>query len=220
MSGQSPLLESEQVRLLIMDDQPVGRAGLAKLFEPSSWAICGEAASLDELITLISTQRPTLLIGEIRLGDESVIDRLAEIRDGQPGPAVLFYSASDNPVDEALAFAGGANGFLCRTAGREQLMEAAREVVRGESLWTGSDQRRLSNYLRDGRLNLGSFAPLTPREQQILKLLTTGATNRDISDALAISHETVKEHVQHVLKKIGVSDRTQAAVWAVRNGFA
>jgi DNA-binding NarL/FixJ family response regulator len=95
-----------------------------------------------------------------------------------------------------------------------------RRVANGERLWTGADQRRLSSYLRDGRPTSGSFAPLTPREHEILRLLTTGATNREISQALGISHETVKEHVQHLLKKIGVNDRTQAAVWAVRHGIA
>jgi DNA-binding NarL/FixJ family response regulator len=203
-----------------MDDQAIGRAGLVRLFDGTGCAICGEAATLVELTLLIAEHRPSLLLGEIRLGEDSVIDRLAELRKDAVALGVLFYSVSDNPLDEARAFAGGANGFLCRTANRERLLEAVHKVARGETLWNGADQRRLNNYLRDGRMDVGYFAPLTPREQQILKLLTTGATNREISDALAISHETVKEHVQHVLKKIGVSDRTQAAVWAVRHGFA
>src|SRR5688500_11505753 len=88
-----------RVRLLIMHEQPVGRACLAKLFDATEWTLCGEAASIGVLTSQIAAHRPTLLIGEIRLGDESVIDRLAEFRDGDGSPRVLFYSASDNPID-------------------------------------------------------------------------------------------------------------------------
>jgi DNA-binding NarL/FixJ family response regulator len=208
------------LRVLIMDDQPLVRAGLLRLFEGSDIQVCAQASTMEELVRGLADSRPTLVIGEIRLGEVAVLDRLPELRAQFPDLPILFYSASDNPVDEAKALAEGANGYLSRSANREELLRAVRRVGAKESLWTGADQRRLSNYLRDGRALVGHFAPLTPREQQILKLLTTGATNREISNGLEISHETVKEHVQHVLKKIGVSDRTQAADWAVRNGLA
>jgi DNA-binding NarL/FixJ family response regulator len=156
----------------------------------------------------------------MQLQRECVIESIPRLRQNLPDLGILIYSASDNPIDEARSFSGGANGYLCRTTRRESLVAALRRVTNGEKLWTGADQRRLSSYLRDGRPTAGSFAPLTPREQEILRLVTTGATNREISQALGISHETVKEHVQHLLKKIGVNDRTQAAVWAVRRGIA
>jgi DNA-binding NarL/FixJ family response regulator len=203
-----------------MDDQHLARAGLCRLFDGSDVSVCAEAATLSELYAQLERDRPSIVLGEIQLGDVAIIEHVGPLRQKHPGLPVLFFSASDNPVDEARAYAEGANGFLCRTTPRDELIKAVLRVADGETLWTGADQRRLSNYLRDGRVSVGHFAPLTPREQQILIILTTGATNREISEALQISHETVKEHVQHVLKKIGVSDRTQAAVWAVRNGLA
>jgi DNA-binding NarL/FixJ family response regulator len=208
------------IRVLIMDDQPISLAGLLNLFDGTNISVCAHADSLERLLVGLDRERPQVVVGEIQLGDHGIIERLPILRQKIPNLPVLFYSASDNPLDEARAFSEGANGYLCRTKGRDDLIGAIVRIAGGTMLWTGADQRRLSNYLRDGRVIIGHFAPLTPREKQILIILTTGATNREISEALSISHETVKEHVQHVLKKIGVNDRTQAAVWAVRNGLA
>ena len=207
-------------RILIADDQPLARAGLRRLLDAADFQVIGEATSLDELIAAAVRDDMQLIISESYLGGQEVVPLLPRLRELRPAVELLIYSASNNPVDEARAFAAGVKGFISRTSGRDDLLAAVRTVLQGGALWNGSDQRRLSSYLKAGRTNVGDFAPLTPREEQILKLLTTGATNKVISEALGISHETVKEHVQHVLQKVGVTDRTQAAVWAVRNGYA
>lgn len=220
--NEKPYIPSDdgptRISVVVMEDQPVIRAGILHLLSGTEFDVVNEADSTESLYAIIEASLPKILLGEVTLRGESVYHAISRLRLMHPGMGILFYSASDNPVDEAQAISVGANGYVYRSDGRESLLVALRRVANGESLWTGADQRRLSSYLRDGRPKAGGFAPLTPRENEILRMVTTGATNRDISAALGISHETVKEHVQHLLKKLGVNDRTQAAVWAVRHG--
>ena len=98
-------------------------------------------------------------------------------------------------------------------------IEAIRKASIGESAWTRDELRRVTGALATPRLNADVEVPLTQRESEVLRQLALGLTNKEIAQALHISYETVKEHVQHILRKIGVSDRTQAAVWAVRKGL-
>jgi DNA-binding NarL/FixJ family response regulator len=215
-----PFLRSMSSRIVIADDHCIVRLGLQRLFDGSDFTIHAVAESQDALIDHASDRSVQVVVMEVHLGGKSAIDLIPRLREKNPQLGVLFYSASENPVHEARAMAATANGFLNRANPRDRLLAATRIAAGGGSLWSGTDQRRLNNYLRDDRVFIGDFAPLTRREEEILIRLTTGATNKDISDELKISAETVKEHVQHALRKIGVNDRTQAAVWAVRNGLA
>jgi DNA-binding NarL/FixJ family response regulator len=92
-------------------------------------------------------------------------------------------------------------------------------VAAGENIWTREEMRRVTGELTTPRLADDMEAPLTRRESEVLQHLAHGLTNKEIAQALGISYETVKEHVQHILRKVGVTDRTQAAVWAVRKGL-
>jgi DNA-binding NarL/FixJ family response regulator len=119
----------------------------------------------------------------------------------------------------AKAMALGAHGYLLKSASPQQVLEAVRAVAQGHRTWTRTDHRRLSGYSASAEPHSAGETPLTPREAEVLIALTEGKTNKEISEQLHISTETVKEHVQHVLRKLGVADRTQAAVWAVRQGL-
>ncbi|MCA9154373.1 MAG: response regulator transcription factor, partial [Planctomycetales bacterium] len=119
----------------------------------------------------------------------------------------------------ARSVALGAAGYVLKGSDRADLMSAIESVARGEDVWRRDELRRVTGALATPRLNADVEVPLTQRESQVLRHLASGLTNKEIAAALNISYETVKEHVQHVLRKIGVSDRTQAAVWAVRKGL-
>jgi DNA-binding NarL/FixJ family response regulator len=108
---------------------------------------------------------------------------------------------------------------MLKGASREELLKAIRSAAAGENSWTRDELRRVTGALATPRLNADVEVPLTQRESEVLRQLALGLTNKEIALALHISYETVKEHVQHILRKIGVSDRTQAAVWAVRKGL-
>ena len=116
----------------------------------------------------------------------------------------------------ARSVALGASGYILKSSGRDVLIEAIRKAAAGESAWTRDELRRVTGALATPRLTADIEVPLTQRESEVLRQLAYGLTNKEIAAQLHISYETVKEHVQHILRKIGVSDRTQAAVWAVR----
>ena len=102
---------------------------------------------------------------------------------------------------------------------KDKLLDAIRRAAKGENIWTREELRRVTGALATPRLAAGVEVPLTQRESEVLHQLALGLTNKEIAQSLQISYETVKEHVQHILRKIGVTDRTQAAVWAVRKGI-
>jgi DNA-binding NarL/FixJ family response regulator len=113
----------------------------------------------------------------------------------------------------------GASGYLLKTCGRDELLNAIRTAAGGKDLWTRDGLRRVTGALATPRLSTDTEVPLTQREGEVLRHIALGLTNKQIAEAMHISYETVKEHVQHMLGKIGVSDRTQAAVWAVHKGL-
>ena len=133
--------------------------------------------------------------------------------------SVLVLSTYDNPTYVARAVALGANGYLLKTATQEEVVDAVQRVAAGENIWTREELRRVTGALATLRLSDDIEAPLTRRESEVLRQLAHGLTNKEIAQALGISYETVKDHVQHILCKVGVVDRTQAAVWAVRKGL-
>jgi len=207
------------IRILLADDHEVVRSGLHNLFNTTEIVVCGETDSLERLPALAEETRPDLVLLDVRLGDGDGLTAVRGLRNRNPPVNVLMFSAHDNPTHEARAYSDGANGYIYKSADREQLLSAVRRAGAGESLWDRTDQRRLTNFVKATKPTIGEHAPLTAREHEILTILSTGATNKQISEQLKISAETVKEHVQHLLRKIGVNDRTQAAVWAARNGL-
>jgi DNA-binding NarL/FixJ family response regulator len=156
---------------------------------------------------------------DVRLPDGDGLAALARIKAERPTLPVLIYSGYDNPAFAARAVALGAAGYLLKGVPKDELVEAIRRAASGDSLWTRDELRRVSSALAAPRNTYDIDVPLTRRELEVLTRIVSGHTNKRIADELTISYETVKEHVQHLLKKIGVTDRTQAAVWAVRSGI-
>jgi DNA-binding NarL/FixJ family response regulator len=153
-----------------------------------------------------------------RIGSGVVLNALGHIKLNKPDLFVLMFSAVDNPTYMARAAAMGASGYLLKGCSRDDLIHAIEAAAAGETLWTRNALRQISGAMSTPRLAGDSEVPLTQREGQVLRELVNGSTNKDIATALGISYETVKEHVQQIFGKIGVTDRTQAAVWAVIHG--
>ncbi|MEX2118887.1 MAG: response regulator transcription factor [Pirellulales bacterium] len=207
---------AREIRLLIADDQPLVRTGLARWFANTELKIVAQADRVEDLVRLAIEQAADVALIETHLGGRDVLPCLAEIRCRRPATAVLIFSAYDNSADAARALDAQAAGFLLKTAGRERLLETIRLVAGGRTAWQARDARRLRRALAAPPTNGDVGSALTARETQVLSQLALGLTNREIAQVLAISPETVKEHVQRVLRKIGVRDRTQAAVWMAR----
>ena len=207
------------IRLLICDDHLVVRTGLRSLMAGTDVEIVGEAATGGETVRLAKECRPDVVLVDIRMPDGDGLGTLSRLKLEQPDLPVLIFSTYNNPTYVARAVALGASGYLLKGASREQLLAAIRKVASGENAWTREELRRITGALATPRLASDVDVPLTQRESEVLRQLAFGLTNKEIAQTLSISYETVKEHVQHILRKLGVTDRTQAAVWAVRKGL-
>lgn len=207
------------IRILVVDDHEVVRCGLKSLVADTDIEVVAEAASGEEAVQMASEHKPDVVLMDIRMPGGDGLTALGRIKLDHPDMPVLVLSTYDNPTYVARAVALGAAGYVLKGAPRERLIETIQAAARGESAWTREELRRVTGALATPRLSSDVEVPLTKRESEVLRQLALGLTNKEIAQALSISYETVKEHVQHILRKVGVSDRTQAAVWAVRKGL-
>lgn len=209
------------IRLLVADDHEVVRCGLRSLFQGTDVVVALEAESGEEAVNKARKDKDKfdVVLLDVRMADGDGLNALGRIKLDRPDLPIVMFSAYDNPTYVARAVALGASGYILKGSSREELVDAVVKAAAGDNTWTRDNLRRVTGALATPRLNIDSEVPLTRRESEVLKLLASGATNKEIARSLNISYETVKEHVQHILRKIGVSDRTQAAVWAVRKGL-
>lgn len=208
------------IRLLIADDHEVVRSGLKTLLAGTEIDVVAEAATGSEALRLAAETQPDVILLDIRMPEGDGLTALQQLKQDHPAIPVLMLSTYDNPTYVSRAVNYGASGYVLKGSGRDKLIQSIRAVAEGEATWTREEMRRMTGAMAAPRAAGDMEAPLTQRENEVLTLLAHGMTNKQIADRLGISYETVKEHVQHILRKIGVADRTQAAVWAVRSGLA
>ena len=206
-------------KLLIVDDHEIIRLGLKLMLEGTELEVVSEATTAAEALQSIESNTPDVVLMDIRMEGGDGLNALGRMKLDHPDLPVVLFSAYDNPTYIARAVALGAAGYVLKSAPRERLIEALQTAVTGESAWTREELRRVTGALATPRLSQDIEVPLTQRESEVLRQMALGLTNKEIAKMLGISYETVKEHVQHILRKIGVSDRTQAAVWAVRKNL-
>ncbi len=207
------------IRVLIADDHEVVRSGLKSLLQGPQVEVVGEAATGREAVDKVVRLQPDIVILDVRMPDGDGLATLGRIKLECPELPVLMLSTFDNPTYVARSVALGACGYVLKTTPRERLIDSVTRGAQGESVWTREELRKATGSLSAPRLASDLDVQLTQRESEVLLQLALGLTNKEIANALEISYETVKEHVQHILRKVGVSDRTQAAVWAVRKGL-
>jgi DNA-binding NarL/FixJ family response regulator len=210
------MTQQNKISLLIADDHEVIRSGLKSLLAGTEIKVIGEVATAAEATKFALEHDVDVVIMDVRMPDGDGLNTLGRIKLDKPDLAILMFSNFDNPTYIARAVALGSSGFLLKGCTREVLLHAIRAAYAGESLFTREELRRITGALATPRFAADIEVALTQRESEVLKQLAYGLTNKEISVVLHISYETVKEHVQHILRKIGVTDRTQAAVWAVR----
>jgi len=210
---------SATYRVLLVDDHAIVRGGVKAMLRGTEFDVIGEASSGDEAITVATEKTPELVLLDIRMAGGDGFEALVAIKAALPKTAVLMLSTYDNPTYMARAVAGGASGYLLKGIDHEELLSAMRAVMQGEQLLSSQDLIRSLKVVGDSARAADLIEPLTKREEEVLKLMATGLTNREIAGVLFISEGTVKTHVEHIIGKLGVSDRVQAAVWAARQGL-
>jgi DNA-binding NarL/FixJ family response regulator len=214
------------IRALIADDQQAVRAGFAALLETQDdITVVATAADGEEAVRLSWEHRPDIVLMDIRM---PALDGIAATRQicataGDAGPRVLVLTTFD--LDEYVydALQAGASGFLLKDAPPESLFEAVRVVAAGDALLAPVITRRLiAEFARlrpAQRTRPEDLDVLTRRELEILSLVAAGLSNQEIARQLVLSNETVKTHVSHVLRKLGLRDRAQAVVAAYESGL-
>lgn len=206
-------------RLLIVDDHEVVRTGLVSLLEGTDLEVVGMAASGNEALKMAQELRPDVVLLDIRMAEMDGLATLEELRQSLPESRVIMLSTYDNPTYIARANAMGASDYLLKGSTREQLVGAIHAVAAGDAPSSFGELRRVAGTMATRQKQEDAEVSLTQRETQVLRHLALGLSNKEIGRSLSISIETVKEHVQHLLRKIDATDRTQAAVWAVRKGL-
>jgi DNA-binding NarL/FixJ family response regulator len=223
MTSQPGNPRAVPLRVLVADDQELVRAGFRLILEAAGFVVVGEAADGAEALALAATQRPDVVLMDIRM---PVLDGLAATRQltaagpGAPRVVILTTFDLDDYVYEALR--SGASGFLLKDAPRADLIAAIRVVAAGDALLAPSVTRRLIEAfsMRPAATTPApsKLASLTPREHDILLQVARGQSNTEIARALVVSEATVKTHVAHLLAKLGLRDRVQAVILAYETG--
>ena len=209
------------IRLLIADDHEVVRVGLRAMLSEADVTVVAEASTGVETLAAVERHRHELdlVLLDVRMPDGDGLKILTNLKDTNPDLPVLMISTFDNATYMARSVALGASGYLLKGVDQPVLLDMIRKAATGEMVWRREELRRVTGALSTPRMPVDIEVTLTQRESEVLHQLAHGLTNKQIAEVLGISYETVKEHVQHILRKIGVSDRTQAAVWAVRQGL-
>jgi two-component system, NarL family, nitrate/nitrite response regulator NarL len=212
-------LPAEQLRIVLVDDHTLFRKGLAELLEREGAvkvsAITGNPA---EVASLLRTFNPDVLILDLNIGGTDGIQVMQELRADEFMLPVLLLTVSEAEEDMARALRNGANGYLLKSMEPDELVDAIIRAARGETVVAPAMTAKLVRML-DGKNNsaVSLLESLTQREREILKHLAKGESNKAIARELEISYDTVKLHVRHILAKLNLSSRVEAAVFAVEN---
>lgn len=210
--------------VLIADDHGIVLEGLQLVLERGGLEVVGKVGTGRQAVAETLEKEPDIVILDIRMPDMDGLEALAAIKSTRPKTTVLLLTAFPNPEYLYRAIILGAAGFLNKNTGPDQITRAVKTIIRGESI---IDRQLLRDSLKALRTEIRSgsskdnidIPSLTEREIRILTLIAEGLTNADIADTLCVSQNTVKTHIRNIFSKLGVSDRTQAAIWAIRNGL-
>jgi DNA-binding NarL/FixJ family response regulator len=208
------------VRIVLADDQALFREGLRTLLSTRpEVAVVGEAANGLEALDLVERLQPAVVLMDLRMPVMDGIQATANIRERWPAIPVLVLTTFDDDANLFGALRAGAAGYLLKDVSSETLLGAIHAATRGESFLqstvTGRVVEAFTRLLGPGAPRIDAVVmPLSPREREILALVATGASNKEVADRLCLAEGTVKNHVTSILAKLDVRDRTQAALRA------
>ncbi len=206
------------IRVLIGDDHTILRQGLRRILaEDPDLTVVGEAADGEQVVALALELVPAVVLMDVQMPELSGIEAARRIRTAHPEIRILMLTVSDRDEDLFGALRAGARGYLLKSAEAQEVLDAIHRVYRGEAILPPNLAARVVN----------EFAAPTPkpeslsqREVEVIRLLAQGLGNKEIAAALSISENTVKTHVRHILDKLGLRNRAEAAAYAVQSGLA
>jgi DNA-binding NarL/FixJ family response regulator len=205
-------METKKIRIMVIDDQAVVRQGFVSLISTVlDMEIVAEGSNGREAVELFRQHQPDITLIDLRMPLMSGVEAIAEIRREFPGARIIVLTTYDGDEDIYRSVQAGAQGYLLKDMFFEELESAIRKVHGGARLIPGSVAERLAARM--------SSSELTGRELEVLRQIVDGKSNKEIANVLSISEATVKSHINNILSKLGVSDRTQAATRALQRGI-
>ncbi len=203
---------SKTIRVLIVDDHPVVRAGLVTLLsKESTLQVVGSAHSADEALLLLDRFPVDLMLLDLRMPKISGIDLLHMLKSRSNSPAVVILSSYEYEDEIYRAAQAGARGYISKNASRAEIVAAITAVFNGKKYFPPGLTARIAEC--------ESSSSLSPREVEILEMVAKGFTNKEIGRVLQISHYTVRNHINHISAKLNASDRTEAATVGLQQGI-
>ena len=204
-----------QIQIVIVDDHPVVREGLAGMLAgQADFVVVGMAADGAEAIALDARLASDVILMDLRMPGVDGVGAIQAIKRQRPSANILVLTTYDSDADIVRAVEAGATGYLLKDTPREELFRAVRAASRGESVLAPAVAARLMT-----RMRAPAEEALSSREIEVLQLVSTGNSNREIGKALHISTATVKTHLIHIFDKLGVNDRTSAVTVALERGI-
>lgn len=205
--------QEDSIRILLADDHPVVRTGLALMikYEPGM-KVVAEACNGKEAVHLFRAHQPDITLMDLRMPELNGVEAIAAIKSEFPEARIVVVTSYDSDEDIYLALRAGAKGYLLKDVTRDQLLNAIRVVHTGNSSISPAVGAKLAERL--------SNPELSDRETEVVRLMATGKSNQEIAAVLGITEGTVKFHVNNILSKLEVSDRTQAVIKALKRGIA
>jgi len=212
-------LSEPQTSILLVDDHTLFRKGLAELLERNGLIrVAAMTGSPGEIRTLLDTHRPDALILDLNMPDTDGITLMQELKAEGRSLPILILTVSEAEEDLARALRGGGNGYLLKSMEPDEVIDAIQRAVKGETVVAPAMTAKLVRLLDHKTSPAGSLLDtLTQREREILAHLAKGESNKAIARELDISYDTVKLHVRHILAKLNLSSRVEAAVYAVEH---
>jgi NarL family two-component system response regulator LiaR len=210
----------DPIRVLIVDDHAVVREGLRTFLElQDGIEVAGEAADGDEAVAAAERLGPDVILMDLVMPRRDGVSAMRELRERAPRARVIVLTSFLDDGRLMPALAAGAAGYLLKDVEPSELARAVRGAHAGEAMIDPTVAARLLQTLSDPQARAASGEQLTRREREVLALIVAGRSNKRIARELEIAEKTVKTHVGHVLAKLGVADRTQAALLALRSGL-
>jgi two-component system NarL family response regulator len=200
------------IRILLVDDHPVVRAGLASMLSSiRGITVCGAASTGEEALDIIDQEKPDVLLLDLRMPGMTGIDLLKALRTRSFPPKALVLTSYSSDEEIYRAIEAGAQGYLLKSAPQAEIVTAIQSVYRGKNHISSPIAIRLAERMVRWAL--------TPRELEILEMVVRGLTNGQIGNALRVSENTARNHVNSIIRKLGVSGRTEAATAAIQQGL-
>ncbi|MXG90797.1 response regulator [Nocardioides flavescens] len=205
---------------MVVDDHPMWRDAVERDLREAGFDVVGVAATGDEAVRRFPACRPQVVVLDLQLPGRSGVEVTREVLQHDPSARVLVLSASGEQADVLAAVKAGATGYLVKSASRAELLDAVRRVARGDAVFTAGlaglvlgEYRRLSAPADPGR------PTLTERETEVLRMVATGQSYKQIAERLVLSHRTVQNHVQNTLRKLQLHNRVELTRYAIEQGI-